>query len=123
MRLTQTEFFGRVTENLLARFDGGKECRKHLNPDLFDGRAYSIDEFYREYSRYFDNPGGFFRDFGGSGSFDLRDVGDDAFPKRLKGFARQYLFDSPLISDYPVNNAVPLSSGSKDLHKSGDRQY
>jgi hypothetical protein len=108
MRLTQTKFLARVTESLLAQFDGEKECRKQLNPDLFEGRAYSIDEFYRECSRYFDEPCGFFRDFAGPREFELRDVGDDTFPRRSKKIARQYMFDSPILTDYPANNVVPF---------------
>ncbi len=120
MRLTQTEAFAHITESLLARFAGGKECGKQLNPDLFDGQAYSIDEFYRVYSRYFGEPCGFFRDFASPGSFKLRDASDDALPKRLKGLARQYMFDSPIVTEYPVNNVVPFK-WFKDLPKNGGR--
>src|SRR5690242_6880477 len=108
MRLTQTRAFADITEGMLARFAGGKECGKRLNPDLFDGQAYSIDEFYRNYSRYFEEPCGFFRDFASPGSFTLRDAGDSVLPKRLRGLARLYVFESPIVTEYPANNVAPF---------------
>lgn len=108
MRLTGTEAFARITESLLARLDGGRACRKHLEPDLFDGKAYSIGEFYEYSSPYFEEPRGFFRDFASPGSFVLRDCGDTTLPKRFRGLARLYTFDSPIATEYPVNNVVPF---------------
>ena len=67
-------------DNLLALANRGKECRKQLDPDLFDGRAYSIDEFYREHRRYFDQPAEFFRDFASPDGFHLREVGNGGSP-------------------------------------------
>ena len=108
MSPTGIEIFARTTENLLALLDGRKKCRKQMDPDLFDGRAYSIDEFYREHSRYFDEPGEFFRGFAGPEAPNLRDVGNDSFPNRLRELARLYQFNSPLRTEYPENNVVPF---------------
>jgi hypothetical protein len=115
MPLTPIEVFARMSEKLLVLLDGGRKCRKRLNPDLFEGKAYSIAEFYREHSHYFDNPGKFFPNFAGPGAPNLRDVGNSAFPHRLRGLAKLYVFDSPIGTEYPENNVVPFKwfRGSK----------
>jgi hypothetical protein len=103
-----TELFAHTMEDLLALANLGKQCRKQLDPDLFDGRAYSIDEFYRLSSPYFDRPADFFRDFAGPEGLRLQDTGETVLPNRLKGLARLYQFDSPVQTEYPENNVVPF---------------
>jgi hypothetical protein len=108
MSLTRTEIFARAMEDLLVCLDRRKQCRKQLNPDPFDGRVYSVDEFYQDYSRFFDHPGEFFRAFTGPQMPTLREAGNGVPGRRLKGLARLYLFDSPIITEYPENNIVPF---------------
>ena len=109
MSLIETQFFARATEDLLAWLDGRKKCRKHLNPDQFDGRLYSIDEFYTHHSYFFDHPDEFFRGFAGSGLPRFHEAGDEALRQRAKGLAVLYLFDSPVTTpEYPENNTVPF---------------
>jgi hypothetical protein len=109
MSLTETQLFARATEGLLAWLDGRKKCRKDLDPDLFDGQVYSIEEFYRRHSYFFDHPDEFFPGFADPGRAKLREVGDDDLENRFKGLARLYLFDSPQpTAEYPENNIVPF---------------
>jgi Alpha/beta hydrolase domain containing 18 len=108
MSLTGTKIFARVTEELLVSLDRRKQCRKQLDPDPFDGRVYSIDEFYRNSMQFFDRPGEFFRDFAGPGAPNLRGTGHHIARSRLNGLARLYMFDSPILTDYPENNNVPF---------------
>jgi hypothetical protein len=120
MRLTQTKAFARITESLLAGLNGGGECRKHLESDLFDGKAYSSSDFYKYSSQYFEEPRGFFRDFAGPESLVLRDCDDARLLKRFRGLARLHKFDSPIVTEYPANNVVPFKwfkGPSKDRRK------
>ena len=103
-----TELFAGTMENLLALANAGKHCRKQLDPDLFDGKAYTIDEFYRANSRYFNQPAEFFRDFGGPKEFHLQPIGNCTLPARLREIATLHRFDSPLPTEYPENNVVPF---------------
>src|SRR4029077_3717937 len=101
-----TELFARTMDNLLALANRGKQCRKQLDPDLFDGRAYSIEEFYQEHKPYFDQPAEFFRDFASPDGFHLREVGNGNLPNRLRGVAKLCHFESPIHTEYPENNLV-----------------
>jgi len=101
------ELFARTTEDLLVLANAGKECRKKLDPDLFDGRSYSIADFYHESSSYFEQPAEFFCGFTRSEGLRLRPC-DNGLAHRLRGLARLYQFDSPLVTDYPENNLVPF---------------
>jgi hypothetical protein len=103
-----TELFARTMDNLLALANRGKQCRKQLDPDLFDGRAYSIEEFYQEHKPYFDQPADFFRDFASPDGFHLCEVGNGNLPNRLREVAKLCHFESPLHTEYPENNLVPF---------------
>jgi hypothetical protein len=40
-----------------------KMCSRLMPKEVFDGQAYSIDEFYGKYSAFFEKPWKFYRDF------------------------------------------------------------
>src|SRR5215472_627560 len=108
MFLVGSKIFARITEELLVSLERRKQCRKQLDPDPFDGQVYSIDEFYRNSMQFFDRPGEFFRDFAGPEAPNLREADHNIAGSRLNGLARLYLFDSPILTDYPENNHVPF---------------
>jgi Alpha/beta hydrolase domain containing 18 len=102
---TATKLFAFALERLYLFWKSAKGCHVHLSPDLFDGRAYTIEEFYAECSQYFDRPCEFFRDFQSPFPFELRDRPTG----RLKNLgARLMAFESPVPTDWPENNLVPF---------------
>lgn len=102
MRLDPRELFARGFERAIYLCTPARGCRLTLDPDPFDGRTYTIDEFYDFAAPLFDRPADFFGDFLEGGRLALRNDGD------ASGARRAYTFDSPLPSRFAENARVPL---------------
>ncbi|EGB15682.1 hypothetical protein DND132_2479 [Pseudodesulfovibrio mercurii] len=85
-----------------------KTCSLHLNPDPFDGRVYTIDEFYEGYKKYFDDPLGFYNDYAPEDGICLRDGRHHRDTSEAQAPFRYMVFDSPVPSPWEENNLVPF---------------
>lgn len=98
------EVFARSFERFLLFVGRHGDCRVHRNPDLFDGRAYSPDEFYAATAPYFDRPWEFYTNPAG-----MPDVQDAVpAPGERRGRFRRLSFRSPFASGDPENDVVPF---------------
>src|SRR5581483_6273026 len=81
-----------------------RPCRLRLDPDPFDGRAYTVDEFYAACRPLFDRPADFYRDFSDGRPLELRPV------PHARGAPtwQTFVFDSPVVTAWPCNNLVPF---------------
>ncbi len=98
-----------------------KTCSNIKAPDLFDGREYSIDSFYNEYSKCFESPELFYTDFGGHKNYSF--IEGAHFNKRYDKKAKDIplenmLFDSPVKTGYPETDLVPFKMFTKEGRKS-----
>jgi hypothetical protein len=97
-----------------------KTCDVVLEEDLFDGRLFTSDEFYRYTEPFFDNPSEFYKTFKSVDSLNLRSGLHPAQGnwKAYKHEAKAMLFDTPLESAYEVNNLVPFRWFTDEQRKS-----
>lgn len=98
-----------------------KTCDLILEKDFFEGRLFTTDEFYTYTKPYFDKPQEFYQTFKDVNSLNLRSGIHPAQHnwKAYKHNAKAMLFDTPLESEYEVNNLVPFRWFSDD-HKKSD---
>lgn len=78
-----------------------KTCHVWRDPDTFDGRAFTPDEWYAFVQPSFAEPSAFFKDFA-PGGLQLRATPDGSASHE------RYEFDTPIPSREPENNTVPL---------------
>lgn len=98
-----------------------KTCSNIKTPDLFDGKEYSIDSFYKEYNKYFDTPDLFYTDFGGYKKYSFIDGEhfNKRYDKKTKDISfKNMLFDSPVKTGYPENDLVPFKYFTNEGKKS-----
>ena len=103
-----SEAFATLFERCCVAAGRRGPCRVRLAPDLFDGRAFTIEEFYRWTRGFVDAPWTFFRDFASPGAPDLRERATGTQPRRRTGCERAMVFDSPIATAWPENNLVPF---------------
>ena len=107
-RLLQGRIFARAFEQLYYRTHRKKICRKLLDHDLFDGRAYRVDSFVDRVSPYFERPHEFFTTAVRPESVRLRDGLHPRHTLPIPDSAQMMLFDSPLPSGDATNDIVPF---------------
>jgi hypothetical protein len=98
------EVFARSFERFLLFVGRHGDCRVHRNPDLFDGRAYSADEFYAATAPYFERPWDFYTN--PIGVPDVREAMPPPGERHTR--YRRLSFRSPYASGYPENDVVPF---------------
>jgi hypothetical protein len=97
-----------------------KTCDLILDQDTFEGKLYTPDEFYDYSRRFFDNPSAFYKTFKGVEALNLR-PGVHPTQTNWKAYrhpAKPMLFDTPLESEYEVNNLVPFRWFTSEEKKS-----
>jgi hypothetical protein len=87
-----------------------KTCDLILEQDIFEGKLFTSDEFYAYTKKFFDNPQAFYQTFKTVDALNLRPGIHPAQNnwKAYKRHAKAMLFDSPLETEYEVNNLVPF---------------
>ena len=106
MRLA--ERFARGFERAVMSMDGPKPCGLQLVSDTFDGKTYTIDEFYDWVQPYFSRPAEFFRDFAYAGAPNLRPESTAGTRSRGNPDYDALVFDAPLPTEWQSNNRVPF---------------
>src|SRR5947209_16048545 len=75
-----------------------RTCSFQSSPDLFDGKPYSIDAFYKMTSAFFDKPELFYKTFNAPDENDIIKVNNDVNNNNF------YSYPSPVKSEWPENN-------------------
>jgi hypothetical protein len=104
-----SEAFARLFERCCVAVGRAGPCRVRREPDLFDGRVFTIDEFYAWTQTFADAPWRFFRAFAAPGAPNLRPRGAGAERRVGPGTAQAMVFDSPVATEWPENNLVPFT--------------
>ena len=107
------ETLSRAFDETVEFFSQRKYCRKHRDPDLFDGNAYTIDDWYAMTSAFFDRPWEFYIE----GTPPADGLGE-ALPEVRAGepFTR-YEFVTPITSGDPANDRVPFKWYRSPAHR------
>ncbi len=108
-------------DNAYLGLTNNKTCNKILEPDLFDGKNFTVDEFYDHYQEFFEQPSEFYSDFDHAEKMNLREgfhfnANDMDDPEKY-GYTPM-VFDPPYETDYPENNQIPFRWFHKPAKKS-----
>lgn len=76
-------------------------CSLQLTHDYFEGHHYTPHEFFESYSRYFDQPHLFYRDFNMPTQTEMKQVGAND-----KMHFKMYAFPSPVETTWKENNTA-----------------
>ena len=106
--LVKRRLFIAAFEQLYFRTHRKKICRKMLEHDLFDGRAYRLDEFVSHVGQYVERPHDFYTTAARPESVSLRDGLHPRHTLPTSESAQMMLFDSPLPSGDATNDLVPF---------------
>lgn len=103
--------YSRGFDHLYYALRKKKTCSYIKEHDLFDGKEYSIDGFYKEYEKYFFEPQLFYTDFGGVDKYTF--LCGEHFNKRYDKVLKdavyeKMLFKSPVTTGYPETDIVPF---------------
>jgi len=104
-----SKIFAQLFDRTYKIFTNDLKCSLKLEPDHFDGRQYSVDEFFELSCSYFDQPEQFYRLFNFPTPDELKQAGGEE-KMRYKNF----LFPSPVTTEWTENNTAHFRLISND---------
>lgn len=93
------KLFAQLFDRTYKIFTNDLTCSLDLEQDAFDGRHYSIDDFFRSHHQFFSKPEDFYHHFNKPGPDDLKYEGMN---EKLR--CKTYSFPSPVTTAWPENN-------------------